>query len=195
MPIAQDINLETDGRAQRTLRSRLKIIEATFDLYVEGILVPTAQEVADRSGLGIRTVFRHFSEMESLFIAGDALLYKRYAQEPEEVPEGDLDNRIEQLVSVRMRIFHNYSPHLRATMVQKWRYAQLDKQYRSLSNKLRKQIRYFLPETEKLNSSTVELLNIALSFECWDRLRTVDRRSKKAIKEIVLESVTLLMKL
>lgn len=32
MPLTKNIELEIDGRAQRTLRSRLKIIDATFEL-------------------------------------------------------------------------------------------------------------------------------------------------------------------
>ena len=74
-----NINAATDGRALRTKKSRRAIIEATLGLYADGILVPTAQLVADRSGLGMRTVFRHFSEMEKLFVEGDKLLYERFS--------------------------------------------------------------------------------------------------------------------
>ena len=193
MPLEKQLNLQTDGRAQRTLRSRSNIIEAVLSLYSDGVLVPTAQEVADRSGLGIRTVFRHFSEMEALFIAGDQLLYQRYEQEPVESPEGNLSNRIAQLVSIRMKIYSEYSPYIRATLVQKWRYPQLDKQYRAFSQKLKQQVVYFLPEAKKLSEPVFELLVIALSYESWDKMRTMDKRSKKVISGIILNAVVFIM--
>jgi hypothetical protein len=42
-----------DGRRLRTERSRTAIIEGMVALQEEGILVPTAQQVADRSGINI----------------------------------------------------------------------------------------------------------------------------------------------
>ncbi|MFT6046447.1 MAG: AcrR family transcriptional regulator [Arenicella sp.] len=193
MPLEKKINTQTDGRAQRTLRSRSNIIEAVMSLYADGVLVPTAQEVADRSGLGIRTVFRHFSEMEALFIAGNELLYKRYEQEPMQPPEGDLSNRIEQLVSIRMKIYNEYSPYIRATLVQKWRYPILDKTYRTFSQRLKQQVVYFLPEAKQLRDPIFELLVIALSYESWDKMRTMDKRSKKAITGFVHDSVNFII--
>ena len=38
-----------------------------LELVNEGNLIPTAQQVSDRAGVGIRSVFRHFSDMESLY--------------------------------------------------------------------------------------------------------------------------------
>ena len=61
----------TDGRRQRSERSRLAIIEATLALMYEGVLIPTAQQIADRAGVGIRSFFRHFGDMDSLFTEVD----------------------------------------------------------------------------------------------------------------------------
>ena len=54
---------------QRGERSRQRIVAALFDLVGAGVLQPTAQQVAARAGVGMRTVFRHFSEMETLYAA------------------------------------------------------------------------------------------------------------------------------
>ena len=186
---------ETDGRALRTIRSRTRIIEAAFELYAEGVLVPTAQEIADRSGLGVRTVFRHFTEMEALCIEADKILYQRYADQPHVQPAGNFEERISQLVAERAKTWESFAPHLRATLVQYWRYQQLAKQYRKLCNDFRKQAYRFLPELDALPDSTVEAVNGILSFENWERLRTVNRRSQRAIRGILLEGLnTLLLK-
>ena len=63
-----------DGRALRSERSREAIAAALFELVGEGNLEPTAQQVADRAHVGIRTVFRHFSDMEALYATLDAWL-------------------------------------------------------------------------------------------------------------------------
>jgi len=185
---------EPDGRARRTLRSRLKIIEAVFDLYSQGILIPTAQEVANRSGLGIRTVFRHFSEMETMYIAGNELLIQRYSKLKPILPDGDLSQRIEQLVAVRARLFEKFAPFMRATLVQKWRYKQAATQYQDLCERLQKEVYFFLPELKKKTASTAEMVNLIMSFEVWDRQRTIDGRTRKAIRKTMLESLNSLMK-
>ena len=69
-----------DGRALRSERSRQVIIDAMLELVGEGNLVPTAQQVAERAEVGIRTVFRHFSEMESLYSTADKRLRETYEQ-------------------------------------------------------------------------------------------------------------------
>ena len=46
-----------DGRVRRGARNRQTIVDALLDLVGSGILRPTAQQVADRAGVGIRTVF------------------------------------------------------------------------------------------------------------------------------------------
>ena len=61
-----------DGRRLRSERSRQAIIDASVALITEGVLVPTAQQISERAGVGIRSFFRHFSDMENLFSTVDA---------------------------------------------------------------------------------------------------------------------------
>ena len=67
-----------DGRRVRSERSRKSIIDAMLQLVEEGILVPTAQQVSERAGVGLRSVFRHFSDVESLFASADKEIRKQY---------------------------------------------------------------------------------------------------------------------
>jgi AcrR family transcriptional regulator len=60
-----------DGRRLRSERSKQAIIDAVADMIDEGNLIPTAQQASDRAGVGIRTVFRHFNDMETLFTIAD----------------------------------------------------------------------------------------------------------------------------
>jgi AcrR family transcriptional regulator len=62
---------ELDGRRLRSERSREAIIDVMLTLIEEGALIPTAQQVSERAGVGIRSVFRHFSDMAGLFATRD----------------------------------------------------------------------------------------------------------------------------
>ncbi|MFM8818949.1 MAG: TetR/AcrR family transcriptional regulator, partial [Phenylobacterium sp.] len=57
---------EPDGRRRRGLDSRDRIIAAMLDLAREGEVAPGAERVAARAEVGLRTVFRHFRDMDSL---------------------------------------------------------------------------------------------------------------------------------
>src|SRR5215470_646283 len=66
-----------DGRRQRASASRARIVAAMLDLAREGELTPSAETVADRAGVGRRTVFRLFSDMESLYREMHAIMLAR----------------------------------------------------------------------------------------------------------------------
>ncbi len=56
-----------DRRKARGLRSSKRIKAALLTLVGSGNYVPRAQDIAEVSGLSLRTVFRHIEDMESLF--------------------------------------------------------------------------------------------------------------------------------
>ena len=56
-----------DGRRARGLRTRDAIISALLDLVAAGDVAPTAQRVADRAGVSVRSVYQHFSDVEGLY--------------------------------------------------------------------------------------------------------------------------------
>ena len=57
-----------DGRINRSKTTLNKIVAATISLLRKNNngQIPTAQEIAVKSGVGIRTVFRHIDDMEGL---------------------------------------------------------------------------------------------------------------------------------
>ena len=65
----------TDGRVLRGTRNKQLIVNAVYDLVRGGSLEPTAQDVAQRAGVGVRTVFRQFQDMDALAHAvGDRVM-------------------------------------------------------------------------------------------------------------------------
>ena len=56
-----------DGRITRGVENRSKIVDAMMELVDSGVAIPTAEQVAKQAKVGIRTVFRHFTDMDSLY--------------------------------------------------------------------------------------------------------------------------------
>lgn len=64
-----DVASETaiDGRRKRSQDSRARIVQAMLELVREGDVSPSAELVAARADVGLRTVFRHFNDLDSLY--------------------------------------------------------------------------------------------------------------------------------
>jgi len=165
-----------DGRVLRTERSRAKMVKALFDLVGEGNLQPTAQQVAERAGVGIRTVFRHFSEMDSLFAEVDAMLRDQIASAFLDCTvDGGLVERATALVRQRSAVYERFAPYLRATRLYRRRSGFLDRQFATFVKRQRSHLLAQLPELEQAPRELVDAIEMVTSFEAWDRLRADQR--------------------
>jgi AcrR family transcriptional regulator len=175
-----------DGRARRREKSRAAIVAALFDLVGSGVLLPTAQQVAARAGVGIRSVFRHFDDMESLHAELDARLREEALPLLRDAPPvGPLRDRVVALVGQRVRFFERIAPYKRAGNLQRWRSDFLRRRHAALVRELRGALREALPELEEAPPAVGEALDLVTSFEAWDRLRTDQRLSRERAQEAV----------
>ena len=100
-----------DGRVLRSERSRQLIMDAMAALIREGNLVPTAQQVAERAEVGIRTVFRHFNDMESLFETMDVAIIETYRDKFRGGDrDGSLPERIQHAAERHATAYDFFSP-------------------------------------------------------------------------------------
>lgn len=176
-----------DGRRLRSERSRQATIDATLAFMEEGVLVPTAQQISDRAGVGIRTFFRHFADMESLFQAVDNEIRESYESMflgGDRV--GTLAQRIEHAVERRAKAYEAIKNTVLSTLAQRWRYEMLRKNYARYQRGLRKDLGDWLPELKSLSSPQREAVDGVASFEMWHRLREHQGLSNKACIEIVV---------
>jgi len=183
-----------DGRMRRSERSREAIVDAMFELIGEGVLSPTAQGVAGRAGVGIRSVFRHFSDMDRLFAVMDARL--RAEATPlllATEPEGTLRRRAGDLVGVRVRLFERIAPYKRSANLARARSAFLRANHGAFVRDLRENLFHWLPELERAPADLVEALELATSFEAWDRLRSDQRLSRERAEAAIRRTVLALV--
>ena len=94
-----------DGRRERAVASRARILEAMVDLIQAGEVQPSAEAVAIRAGVGVRTVFRLFNDVEGLHRGLQQVMDERLAPIYDEPVHGTLAERLDQLVARRAVVF------------------------------------------------------------------------------------------
>ena len=189
-----ELKSETDGRIKRSERSRQLIIDAMLVLIDEGNLIPTAQQVADRAGVAIRTVFRHFTEMEKLFAEMDSYLQPTFRSLFAGGDRGgSLQERVLHAVECHAHGYTKIAPVVRSTLSQIWRWPVLKANYDRNQESLRRDLDDWLPELAKVSEETREVIDTITSFEFWDRLQSRPRINKKKsirlISQLVLDQL------
>jgi AcrR family transcriptional regulator len=181
---------QTDGRIKRSERSRSAIVQAMLELIGEGSLSPTAQQVAERADVGVRTVFRHFSDMETLFATmNEQLTAEVDSLFVESVQTGSFEDRVEALIERRMTIFSALAPYVRSSTLQRWRSAFLQSEHERSIRVMRRDLRRWLPEIEAAKSQVADALEMILSFEAWNRLRIDQRLSLRRTAVVLRQAV------
>ena len=176
-----------DGRRARSERSKQAIIDASLALMEEGNLIPTAQQISDKAGVGIRSFFRHFEDMETLFATIDE--QNRNATEALYLGgdrDGTLDERILHAIERYGEGYEKQRNMVLSTSAQLWRSETLRKNYARYQRGLRKDLDDWLPELKQLTRSEREAVDAIASFEMWHRLRYHQRLSKQAAIDTVV---------
>ena len=185
-----------DGRVQRGERNRAAIADAMFELGGEGALEPTAEQVATRAGVGLRSVFRHFSDMESLYAALDGRL--RGEVEPIVAvgePSGAAAGRVRGMLQLRARLFERIAPYKRAANLNRQRSPFLSKSHQRFVTVLREHLLRWLPELAEAPREVFDAIELTTSFEAWDRLRGDQRLPATRAQAAVEASVIALLRL
>jgi AcrR family transcriptional regulator len=191
--MAPTVPIPTNGRIRRSARSREAIVTAMVELVGEGTLSPTAQQIAERAEVGVRTVFRHFSDMDTLFAAINERLQESLAHFfVEEQQTGPLAERLNALLVRRVALLERIAPYARASALQRARSPFLQAQHERNVRALRRDQLYWLPELETSADLSVGL-ELTLSTEAWHRLRVDQKLSvQQAADTLQLIAVAIL---
>lgn len=161
-----------DGRRLRSGRSKRKIVQAMFELMREGDINPIAVDVAKRADVGLRTVFRHFQDMESIF-----------EEMTEELVSLTLPNIVapfqatewrEQLIELSERVADTYEmvfPMQVALLIRRLQSDFLQKQYKQEVRLLRSSLKAILPAKIIEDKHLFAAIEVNLTFATWRRLR------------------------
>ena len=162
-----------DGRRLRSEVSRLRIVEAMIALVSEGLTMPPAEAVAARAGVGLRTVFRLFEDMDGLYRGMQAVMTERLGGLLEApIVASDWREAINVLIDRRAEAFEMILPLQIAADSARSRSAALRDGRLRLVRGQRDTLLAALPAAIQGDAELVQALDLALSFETWRRLRT-----------------------
>jgi len=107
-----------DGRTRRRERSLERIASAYLDLLGEGVLRPTADQLAARAGVSRRLIFNYYANLEVLFAEVITRQSLRLAPlvEAAEGP-GTFEARLRRFVKARVDLYEAIAPIRRAALI------------------------------------------------------------------------------
>lgn len=182
------MSTDVDGRRARRDRGRQAVVEAAFALILEGKTQPSAQDVADRAGVSVSSVFRNFDGLADL--QGQALgqFRSRYSHfvTARPAPGADLEARIAFLVRHRVRLYDQAGPLLMLARMRSLDQERMVEAVASNRAALAAQTREcFEPEiagrTRADADDMVSLLDALTSPESFDLLTRTHARSTRQI--------------
>lgn len=183
-----------DGRRVRGEDNRRKIVNALLKLVEGGSVSPNAEEVAAEAGVGLRTVFRHFADMESLYAA----ISERMTSEIRPIIErpftsDDWHGRLRDLIDRRAQVFERLLPFKIAGDAHRHGSAFLTAEHKALVKMQREALRRALPPKIAEDRARFDALDLALSFDSWRRLRSdqgLSARDARAAVRFAAEALT-----
>ena len=184
---------EGDGRLQRGRVTREKIIAALLDLIRAGNLSPTSEDVAQYAGVGHRTVFRHFQDMESLFEEMNAKVRTLAQSVLTEPPsEGSLAERIEHLVAARAAPFEQITAYYLAGDIRLHGSPTIQRARAQFAAQQRRQLLACLPEVAA-RPEVAAAIEMLTSIDGWLRLRRTQGLSANQSRLAIVASVSRLL--
>jgi len=194
---------EPEVQSGRTARSRQAICDACLDLVQEGVLQPSADQIALRAGVSRRSIFNHFSDLTALYDAVVKTGLARCAPLLEELPLTlPVGARVTRAIAMCAR-FHEATTPFRRAMTAQLLVGPLREQALRVTQKLLREERdkvaaLFRAELAALapadRSELIEALASAVSPASWEHLRTSRGLSPERARAVMQRSVLALLR-
>ena len=180
-----------DGRRLRSERSRKAMIDAALELIEDGNYAPTAKQISARAGVGIRSFFRQFEDMDQFFAAVDAQTVGSFWDSflHEGNRDGTLTDRLDSIVKTYGKAFEEHRSLLLATKSLRWSSRVLKENYERYQQISRANKEQWVPEIRQLPLDERELADAYLSFEMWHRLRDIQGLSCEYTETLILKAL------
>ena len=151
----------------------------------QGDAQPSAEAVAERAGVGRRTVFRLFNDMESLYREMHAVMMASI-EDIKAIPiSGDtVGERLACVIERRVRLYEEIMPIKSAADTQRWQSRFLQEAHEDVVGLLRQMLQFLLPKEIKEDADTFEALDAVLSLDTWRRLRHDQNLSVKSARRV-----------
>ena len=179
-----------DGRRARSHSSRDKIVCAVIELIEAGNLSPSAPIVAEAAGVSLRSVFRHFDDMETLYREVSERVYAEVLPLiRSDVPGDTWQARIENLVVPRSTIYERVHPFRLSAFSKRHRSQFLTDSYRKYIGRDHRSVEAILPEYVLANQTITRSVQAILSFQNWHVLRHEQGLSIEEARHVIVHTL------
>lgn len=178
---------QLDGRRVRGADNRRRIVDALLKHVAAGTVSPSAEQVATEAGVGLRTVFRHFADMDSLYREISERMtaeIQPIVQRPHEAT--DWRERLVELIDRRAQVFERLLPFKIAGDAHRHGSPFLTTEQSAIVKTLRQTLRSAVGTKFADDKLRFEALDQALSFEAWRRLRVDQGLSTRDARAVML---------
>ena len=171
-----------DGRFARSQKTKDAIVKALLKL-LRNTPFPTAEQVAKESKIGLRTVYRQFKDMESIYLS----LHEECMHSLGQMFDSDIDldrsfeERVSFAISERFAIYDEYETLFIATISNSARLPILVNQVAESYQIMRERFIKIVPEIKKLSAIKSDLLFTRITFPSWFSLRKLLKYDQKII--------------
>jgi AcrR family transcriptional regulator len=188
--------LELDGRTARRHRNTDAVLDAVHQLFVEGHTLPTVEDVALKSGVSLRSIYRYFPDRDELLQA--ALVRRMEVAEPlftlDGLGSGPLAERIERFVEYRIELHDTMAPTVRAALQAAAKAPLIAEVVRQRRTQLTDQTRkHFAPELDVLpTGDAADLLaavDVLCQFEALESLRVERDLSPARTRQVLVRAL------
>lgn len=177
------LNIKTgDGRFARSKKTKDAIVRALLKL-LRNTPFPTAEQVAKESKIGLRTVYRQFKDMESIYLS----LHEECMHSLGQIFNSNVDldrpfnERVSFAIRERFTIYDEYETLFIATISNSARLPTLVNQVAESYQVMRERFIKIVPEIEDLSTIKSDLLFTRILFPSWFSLRKVLKHDQKII--------------
>ena len=172
------LDAQLDGRRARRDRNKIAVVDAYLDLIREGNPRPSVAEVAERSGVSHRSVFRYFADKDELARTSierqESVVAPMLATSID--PSASLEDRVDLVVRHRLELFEAIAPVARLSRSLAPMQPILQSELTKARSFFRAQVkRAFAPELVRMDkaraSTTLAVVDVLCSFEAAELLR------------------------
>ncbi len=187
-----------DGRRARGLRTRDAIISALLDLVAAGDVAPTAQRIADRAGVSVRSVYQHFADVEGLYADAAERTYEWVRATSKDIDGAlPLAKRVDLFVESRTTTLEALLPFQRAVRLMEPHSERIRDARMAIEAWEKDRLaKVFAPELRAKaagsRSAALAGIDVLTSAESWDRLRR-HGLSPRAARQVLRSGIIALL--
>ena len=180
-----------DGRRQRSSQSSDLIAQACIEIINEGNLNPTAKEVAKRAGVGTRTVFRQYEDMEDLHLRIHTIMKEsfRHTIQEFEFKKISLSDRADELLCKLLSRYEASDNLIRITFIRMNESERVRANFDEFLEHISEFVLTSIPEIKTLESIDKHNCIFAFSPAKWFSLRHCHHLNEQTIKKMLLSTI------